>query len=173
MAHPNHQLNHHRTTIEPVPPAAPPVPKLKAEQVDEKETELQSACRATWKAYSEAYECRYGAKPVRNVQVNAKIKQFVQRIGYDESPDVAAFYVDRVSEAFVVRKMHDVGLLLASAEGYRTQWATGVAMTGTRARQTDQTQANGDVAEEAFAIVMKRRAEREAAQGATVGGAAC
>ena len=166
------------TTIEPSieppknlsPSASQPArKKVKADLVDEKETELQSACRETWKAYSQAYERRYGAKPVRNAQVNAKVKQFVQRIGYDESPDVAAFYVDRVSEAFVVRKVHDVGLLLAGAEGYRTQWATGVAMTGTRARQEDQTQANCDVADEAVAILMRRQAERAAGHGPAMG----
>ncbi len=160
MAHPNHQLNHQGTVIEPSGPASPPAVKVKAEQVDDKETALQSACRATWSAYSEGYERRYGAKPVRNASVNAKIKQFVQRIGHDESPAVAAFYVDKVSDAFVVRKVHEVGLLLSGAEGYRTQWAAGTAMTSTKAKQIDQTQSNADAADEAVAILRARRQER-------------
>lgn len=126
MPPPNHQGNHHLTTNEPLPPAPQPVAKVKAELVAEKETALQAACRATWTAYGTAYEKRYGAKPVRNATVNAKVKQFVQRIGHDESPEVAAFFVDRVSERLVVQRMHDVGLLLSGAEGYRTQWAAGV-----------------------------------------------
>lgn len=133
--------------------------KVLAELVDEKETALQAACRATWAAYSDAYERRYGAKPVRNASVNGKIKQFVLRIGHEESPAVAEFYVDRVSDSFVVRKVHDVGLLLSGAEGYRTQWAAGVAMTGTRAKQIDQSQSNYDAADEAMAILRQRRAE--------------
>ena len=156
-AHPNHQLNRHRTVNEPLQPASPPAVKIPAEPVDEKETALQAACRATWAAYSDAYERRYGAKPVRNAAVNAKIKQFVLRIGHDESPAVAEFYVDRVSDSFVVRKVHDVGLLLSGAEGYRTQWVAGSAMTGTRAKQIDQTQSNADVATEAMAILRQRR----------------
>lgn len=139
--------------------AAPAAPKVVAEPVDEKETALQSACKHTWAAYSAAYERRYSAKPVRNQAVNSKVKQFVQRIGFEESPLVAAFYVDRVSESFVVRKMHDVGLLLAGAEGYRTQWFAGAAMTGTRAQQIDQSQSNYDAAGEAMAILRQRRAE--------------
>lgn len=142
-------------------PAAPTAAKVVAELVDDTETALQAACRATWAAYSAAYEVRYGAKPVRNQSVNAKVKQFVQRIGHDESPAVAEFYVARVNDAFVVRKVHDVGLLLSGAEGYRTQWAAGSAMTGARAKQIDQTQSNADVATEALAILRQRR------QGAT------
>lgn len=156
-AHPNHQLNRNRTVNEPLQPASPPALKIPAEPVDEKETALQAACRATWAAYSDAYERRYGAKPVRNQSVNAKVKQFVLRIGQDESPAVAQFYVDKVSDSFVVRKVHDVGLLLSGAEGYRTQWAAGAAMTGTRAKQIDESQSNYDAAGEAMAILRAKR----------------
>ncbi|MDH4417680.1 MAG: helix-turn-helix domain-containing protein [Acidovorax sp.] len=145
------------TVTEPLQPASPPAVKVKAEQVDEKETALQAACRATWAAYSDAYERRYGAKPVRNASVNAKVKQFVLRIGHDESPAVAEFYVDRVSDSFVVRKVHDVGLLLSGAEGYRTQWTAGSAMTATRAAQADKSQANYDAAAEAMALIRAKR----------------
>lgn len=167
----NPSLNHQLTVIEPLPTAAPPAPEVvtavvvKTEKVvliEEPETALQSACRTTWAAYSEAYERRYGARPVRNQSVNAKVKQFVQRIGHEESPLVAAFYVDRVSDSFVVRKVHEVGLLLSGAEGYRTQWAAGTAMTGTRAQQIDQCQSNHDTAGEAIAILRQRRAGAQA-----------
>lgn len=143
---------------EPLQPAKPAAAKVKTASVDEQETEKQAACRSTWVAYSEAFERRYGTKPVRNQSVNSKVKQFVERIGHDESPAVAAFYVDRVSDSFVVRKVHDIGQLLASAEGYRTQWASGAAMTGTRAQQIDQSQSNYDAAGEAMAILRQRRA---------------
>ena len=62
---------------------------------------------------------------MRNVAVNAKVKQFVQRLAYDEAPAVAAFFLQNVSDAFVVRSCHSVGALLQGAEAYRTQWATG------------------------------------------------
>lgn len=128
------------------------------------ETALQAACRTTWAAYSGAYAIRYGVAPLRNAKVNAAIKGFVQRIGYDESPAVAAYYVANVNDAFVVRNMHDTGLLLKQAEGYRTQWATGRSVTATAARQADQTAANLSVVEEAKLIARARRAAREAAR---------
>lgn len=150
MLHPNHQLNRNRTVNEPFRPAAPPAD-------DDAQTALKMACRETWEAYALAYEARYGIAPVRNQSVNAKVKQFVQRIGYDEAPGVARFYVERVNERFVVGKCHEVGLLLAGAEGYRTQWATGQAMTATRAQQADKSQANFDAADEAMALIRAKR----------------
>lgn len=157
MAHPEPSLNRQGTAIEAIRPAAPAVAGNDKSGSGDKETELQAACRATWAAYSTAYHGRYGTKPVRNAQVNAKVKQFVQRIGYDEAPAVADFFVASVSESFVVKKCHDVGLLLNSAEAYRTQWVTGQAMTATRARQLDQSQSNYDAASEAVAIIRAKR----------------
>lgn len=158
MAHPNRQLNHQGTVSEPLRSAAPPAAvKVAAEQVSEEETALQAACKHTWAAYSNAYEQRYGAKPVRNQPVNSKIKQFVQRLGYEEAPQVARFYVERVMERLVVTKCHEVGLLLSGAEGYRMQWITGQTMTNTRAAQADKTQANHDAAAEAVALLRARR----------------
>lgn len=113
----------HQRTIVPSPPAPARTSKKAGSTSDE--TGLQAACRATWAAYSEAYEQRHGAKPIRNAKVNATVKAFVRRIGFDESPEVARFYVDRVADRLVLQRMHDTGLLLSGAEGYRTQWASG------------------------------------------------
>lgn len=131
--------------------------RRKTAQATGDETELQAACRATWTAYAQAYAMQYGAAPVRNAKVNSAVKAFVQRIGHDESPAVAEFFVQRVSDALVVRGMHDFGLLLARAETFRTQWATGQSMTATRARQIDQSQANCSAADEAIALMRARR----------------
>ena len=137
------------------------LPKAKKTKDDEtQDTALQTSCKATWAAYSREYATKYSAAPVRNAKVNANVKAFVQRIGYEESPGVAAFFVGRVNEAFVVRKMHEFGLLLAGAESYRTQWATNQSMTATRADQIDKTQTNFNSAGEAMAIL---RAKREMA----------
>lgn len=155
----------------PAAPSAPPpsaalvvpVKQKKPKAVPAGETELQAACRATWAAYAEAHSVRYGAAPVRNAKVNSSVKAFVQRLGYDESPAVAAFFVSRVNEAMVVRATHDFGLLLNRCESYRTQWATGTAMTQTRARQADQTEANYSAADEAIALMLARRQAKGAA----------
>ena len=98
----------------------------------------QAACRATWAAYSAAYQERYGVQPVRNAKVNAAIKSFTRRIGADESPGVARYYLSH-SDAFYARKCHDVGPMLADAEKLRTEWVTQRQVTGITARQQERT----------------------------------
>ena len=148
------------TAFEVLPAKAKKARKPKAD--DTLDTELQAACRATWTAYAGEYRTRYGIDPVRNAKVNANVKDFVKRIGYTEAPGVAAFYVSCVSEVFVVRGCHALGTLLQNAEAYRTQWATGQAMTNTRAQQADKTQSNFDAAQGAKALLRARREQKNA-----------
>ncbi|QTQ34962.1 Uncharacterized protein ToN1_07880 [Aromatoleum petrolei] len=65
------------------------------------------------------------------------MKQFVQRIGYDESPLIAAWFVLHPGSYYVGR-MHDFGCLLSDAEKLRTEWVTGRLMTAGKARQSDR-----------------------------------
>lgn len=116
------------------------------------EQERQDACRAIWAAYSSAYFARYQADPVRNAKVNGQVNQLHKRLGA-EAPSVAAYYLT-INDAYIIRGMHDFGLLLSKAEAYRTQWATGRQMTGTSARQIENTQSNISAAEEAKRIMM-------------------
>lgn len=125
------------------------------QQDDQSETVFQSKCRLLWTMYKAAFRNRYGIDPVRNAKVNTQVKQIVQRLG-EEGALVAEFYVYQVNEAFVVKKTHDLGLLLKDAESYRTQWAMGRAMTQTRAQQIDSTQANASAADEAIAMLRAR-----------------
>lgn len=80
--------------------------------------------KPTWVAYSEAYELRYGVPPVRNTSVNAKLCKFVERVGEEEAPLVAAFFVTH-GDSYYTRQGHSVGALLRDAEKLRTEWATG------------------------------------------------
>lgn len=98
----------------------------------------------TWNAYSIAYKNRYGVDPVRNATVSSQLSQFVKRIGIDESPHVAAYFVHHNNQ-FYVAKMHTVGLLLADAEKLRTEWVTNRTITSTQARQIDKTQTRFNV----------------------------
>ena len=75
------------------------------------------------------------------------VKQFVQKIGFEDAPFVAEFFVQH-NDKFYVLKTHAVTLMNKDAEGLRTQWATGRSMTTTRAGQIDQTQANFSVVSE-------------------------
>jgi hypothetical protein len=137
-------------TLNPLLPVAPKNATTK--KTDETETALQAACRQTWQSYSDAYFNRYGTEPVRNVTVNTQIKNFVKRIGAEESPHVAAFFVQS-NAAFYVQRGHTFGNLLADAEKVRTEWATGRSMTSTRARQIDQSEANSSVVGDAMKIL--------------------
>lgn len=144
-----------KTVRSPADLKTPPVAKAagpKDSACDQNETELQKACKATWIAYATAYFDRYGTEPVRNAKVSSNVKQFVQRVGFADSPLVAAWFVQH-QDAYYVRRMHDVGALLADGEKLRTQWATGHRMTATAAMQADRTASNLDASKEALAIL--------------------
>ena len=116
------------------------------------DTEFQSACKKTWKSYSDAYWERYNVEPVRNQKVNSIIKNFVQRVGQEESPHIAAHYLQNNS-SWYIQKGHSVDGLLADAEKLRTEWATGRTMTRTRASQIDKSQSNKSAVNEAMEIL--------------------
>ena len=98
----------------------------------------------TWDAYAAAYRRRYGADPVRNATVNGQLANFVKRIGQDEAPHVAAFYVGHAGRIYV-QAMHPLNLLVRDAEKLRTEWATGRIQTETKARNTDRLAEQGAV----------------------------
>ena len=77
-----------------------------------------------WGAYAGAYRRRYGIDPVRNKKTNVHLCQLVDRLGADEAPPVAAFYL-ALDQPFYVSRRHPVNLLVQDAEGLRTQWVTG------------------------------------------------
>lgn len=95
----------------------------------------------TWKAYTNAYEVRYHVEPVRNATVNGQLANLVARLGGEEAPAVAAFYV-RSNNSRYVNAGHSVSMLVMDAEKLRTEWATGRQGTAHQAIQTDRTQTN-------------------------------
>lgn len=101
----------------PPPPPAPKKSKKAAGQDEQPKT------AATWDAYSTAYQARYGVEPVRNRVVNGQLSQFLDRIGADEAPRVAAFFVGHKGNLYAAAK-HPVNLLLRDAEKLRTEWVT-------------------------------------------------
>lgn len=131
--------------------AATNVKVLKPRAAKEK-TPAQIANAATWDGYTIAYLERYGVEPVRNAKVNAQVAQLVQRLGADEAPQVAMFYVT-INDSFFIRASHDLGLLVARAEGIRTQWLTGRQVNAVTARQMENTQANINAAQQAASAI--------------------
>lgn len=94
-----------------------------------------------WANYAFAFRKRYGTWPVWNQRTAAQISQLVDRLGHDEAPRVAAYYLS-VNDARLINEQHSVGLLLARAESLRTQWITGRQTNMETARQIEKTQAN-------------------------------
>jgi len=122
-----------------------------------KKTSAKAPTTETWNAYKSAYFERYGTEPVRNASVNAKLKQFVERVGIDQSPQIAAYYLG-LSTRWYVEKLHPVGLMVSDAEALHTQWATGIQVTGTQARHEERTSHNAKVVREVIAEETKRHA---------------
>lgn len=136
----------------PASPASPPKKNPTQKSDDPKETDLQAACRETWKAYGHAFFDRYGTEPVRNKTINSQVKQFVERIGFKDSPAVLAFYVGH-NQQFYVKNMHQIGYALKDAEKLRAEWATNRQITETQSRQADRTRSNMSAAEDAMRIL--------------------
>ncbi|WP_315125260.1 helix-turn-helix domain-containing protein [Comamonas antarctica] len=159
----NRKGNRKGNAKEPFPAAPQPALGAAGAGLGDDETALQAACKHTWAAYCQAYVQRYGVKPVRNAKVNDNVKALVKRLGYEEAPRVAAWYVERVSEAYVLKDSHGVGALLAKAESYHTQWARGQAVTGTAAQAADKTSANFDAIEQAKQMLRQRTGQSQGA----------
>lgn len=139
----------------PLQLAVTPAPEKKARAAKQKDPEAEAAKEAnakTWKAYADSYFNRYGAEPVRNAKANKMISDIVKRLGADEAPHVAFYYVT-INDSFYLRTLHDLGNLLAKCESIRTQWATGTQMTGATARQLENTQSNISAADEAIRMM--------------------
>ncbi|NGZ99117.1 MAG: hypothetical protein CV089_23910 [Nitrospira sp. WS110] len=121
--------------------------KEKQRQKTEAETEDTSAAvakstlrpvsRDTWESYSSAYLTRYSKPPVRNQKVNAQLAQLVKRLGSDDAPKIAAFYLTH-NKPIYVSSRHCTDLLLRDAEGLHTEWVTGVKATTGEARNAER-----------------------------------
>lgn len=96
-----------------------------------------SATSATWTAYESAFLDRYGTEPVRNAKVNGMLANLVKRIGEEDAPHVARYYVGH-NDSFYVRRMHSVDMLLNSCESLHAQWKTGREITHRKAQEVER-----------------------------------
>lgn len=101
----------------------PPAQKIKKPRKPRADVDVSPGVK-TWEAYSTAYEGKYHCKPVRNAKVNAQLAQFASRLGTEDAPSVAQFFLGH-KDIFYTRSMHTVDLMLRDAEKLHTEWATG------------------------------------------------
>lgn len=98
-----------------------------------------------WGAYSEGYKERYGKEPVRNARANALCAQLVKRLGAEDAPLVAAFYVAHPNPYYQQRG-HALTSLVADAEKLHTEWSTGnVIRGGPKTREQIVSEANQEM----------------------------
>lgn len=88
-------------------------------------SEFQMACRATWLSYAQAYEQKTCQLPIRNAKLNAQIQQIVKRLGHDDAPKAIRFYVEQVTDKFIIESLWSLDLFLRRAEAYATQCKMG------------------------------------------------
>lgn len=101
------------------------------------ENDPAEKARPTWKAYEAAYFGRYKVKPLRDRKNNALMLKFVDRVGVEEAPGIAAFYVAH-SGQWYVRRAHSLDMLVNDADKLRTEWRAGRRITDSEARRLDR-----------------------------------
>ena len=103
----------------PKPPAKPPAKasaKLPAKSVTD--TTL------VFNAYVIGYKFKYNIEPIRNAKVNSQLKQLVQRIGLQNSIDLAQAFCGHTN-SFYARCGHSIPTMLKDCESLVTQLRTG------------------------------------------------
>ncbi|MCP9731557.1 phage replication protein [Pseudomonas sp. GBPI_506] len=106
-----------------------------------------------WANYAMAYRKRYQCWPVWNAAAGGILGKLVDRLGVDVAHSVAAYYLT-INDSRIVNDCHSLTNLIAKAEAYHTQWATGRQMNSRTARQIEDTQANMNAAQEAARLIL-------------------
>ncbi|UNM17303.1 phage replication protein [Pseudomonas sp. ArH3a] len=107
-----------------------------------------------WANYAMAYRKRYQCWPVWNAAAGGILGKLVDRLGIEVAHSVAAYYLT-INDARIVNDCHSLNNLIAKAEAYHTQWATGRQMNSRTARQIEDTQANVNAAQEASRSILE------------------
>lgn len=100
-----------------------------------------SVTAPTWESYREAYIRAYHTEPVRNAKVNGQIAQLLQRIGVEDSPPLAAWFLSHRG-AWYVQQGHCVGALLRDCEKLHTEWLNGATLHRRDVDEIDRTSAD-------------------------------
>lgn len=101
-----------------------------------------------WNAYSAAYESRWGVAPVRHQVNNTLAKKVAEKLGMEDAPKVAAFYLTH-PDRFYVGNKHPLNLLLRDADRLYTEWKSGRIGTFDEAAREERRQTNINAARDA------------------------
>lgn len=97
-----------------------------------------------WESYSKAYALKYGSAPARNAKENALCSTFVERVGAEDAPRIAEFYLSH-HDRWYTQKLHPLSLMVSDAQKLRTEWLAGAMMTGHLAKKSEVESQNDEV----------------------------
>lgn len=90
-----------------------------------------------WLIYCEEYLKRWKVSPTKNGKVGKQVKDFIERVGARDAPEILKFYLKH-NDSQYLKALHSIGFALMHAEGLRTQWLRGRAITSTDIRAFEQ-----------------------------------
>lgn len=113
-----------------------------------------------WEAYKDSYQAKYGVPPIRNAQVNSICKQIVDRVGFEEAPNLVRFYLTHDNK-FYLSKCHQLKYCLSDAEKLYTEMKKGIKMTRGTAEAVEAQQENDAQYHRVMAMLEQRRKANE------------
>jgi SOS-response transcriptional repressor LexA len=130
-------------------PTAPSEPMTELVTLEVDTVKPKSKTELTWRAYCDAYQIRYKVEPLRNAKVNAQLKQFCERVGYEDAPELMRFYLG-INDFWYVKQMHTVGIALADAEKIVAAYRRGSVVTKREAEYIDKTSSRKSFIEQIY-----------------------
>lgn len=115
-------------------------------KANEKCKGLQTPITEAWQAYLEAFRGKYGVDPIRNARVMGQVKQFIDRVGQADAPDVLRFYLQQ-HDRWTVQNGHTMGVALQQAEKLAAGYRGAKMMTEKEARRIDEKQTTANILE--------------------------
>lgn len=97
----------------------------------------ESPSAETWRCYQRAYARRWGVEPLPNARNWTLLGQFIGRVGKDNAPRVAEFFVTHNDRLYVNAK-HPLTLLLRDSDKIYAEWRTGRQSSATESNQNDR-----------------------------------
>lgn len=88
--------------------------------------------------FDDAYRTRYGNSYTRNAKVNRHFSDLCKRLGSEEAPKVARWYVESENLPEFIKASHDPALLLMRCESIRTRMLQNRPMTTREAVDIDR-----------------------------------
>jgi len=73
---------------------------------------------ATWAAYAIAFKAAYKQWPIYNAVMGSQLSKMIDRIGAEDSPVTARYYVESVTTPSIVNNCHPVSSMLSMCEAY-------------------------------------------------------